>query len=943
MFSRRWWISLAAAAAVISCSPFAAVAQDVDAEERVEEIIVTGSRIVRRDFDSPSPIVTIDRDALRNTGQVTLEAALNQMPQVTPDFERTANNPGDGTARANLRGLGANRTLVLLNGRRVAPSGVGSSVDINNLPQALVERVEVITGGASTVYGSDAVAGVINVITRNDVEGFGIDVSAYATERGDSEVYDANAYFGHNFANGGNVTLMAGYLDRAAMLASDRRVTSVPLINLGGMLVPGGSTRTPAGVVLGPPADLGSGPVRVTFTPDGQPVTFNDPADRYNFAGVNYLQTPLRRHSAALFLELPLTDRLEAYSELTYTRSIAKRNLAPVPLGAVLSINTDNPVLTAQSQQVFADNYVPVGPNTVLFFFGKRLEELGPRIIEDRSDYTRVVAGLRGALSQRWEFDAWATYTRGDEKTLNLNDASLARVQQGLFVAPSGQCIDPTNGCVPVDLFGAGLLSDEAAAFIGLPPLVNTTDREQKLVSAYVRGPLFELPTGRVESAFGIEWRSDDGSFVADQALFSGDALGFAGSAPVDGSEEVFEVYAETLLPVLSDDATLGALNLELGARRSFYDRAGDVSTYKAGIDWEPLPGFRFRATQQRSVRAPTVLEAFQERFTVSFPFVGADPAEDPCSASADPIGNGLIDKCVATGLPRDQVGVFEATVGFPTDRIRGGNSDLEPESADTLTVGFVLTPAALPDLQLSVDYFDLEVNDRIDQLVAFVACFDRENTEHRNCDAIRRDPVSFDIRELFEVNINTGTRRTRGVDTQLGFSMDVPSMFRSGDASLAVNLMWTRLIDSTIQAAAGGGTLDCAGGFGFPCNFATDGFTYPENRITANLNYLSGRFGGYLTWRWIDGTRNARPRNDALLGTPSGPLAVESIGSRSYVDASFAYELTNNIDARLTIANLLDSSAPIVGDALVSNNTDTRLYDVFGRAYTLGISLAWP
>ena len=614
-----------------------------------------------------------------------------------------------------------------------------------------------------------------------------------------------------------------------------------------------------------------------------------------------------------------------------------------MPLNAPLAVNTDNPVLSPEAQQVFADNYFPLGPNTVGIFLGKRLEELGFRIIENRNDYTRIVAGLRGELTESWDFDAWVTYTRGDEERLNLNAASLSRIQQGLFVDPSGQGVDPSNGCVPVDLFGAGRLSDEAAAFIAAPPLVNVTEREQQLISAFVRGPLFGVPAGRVESAFGVEWRTDDGSFSADEALFSGDALGFSGSASVDGSEEVFEVYAEALVPVLADTAAVGEFGLELGFRRSFYDNAGSVNTHKVGINWQPVPALRVRATRQRSIRAPTVLEAFQERFIESFPFVNLDPTQDPCSASADPIGNGLLEKCVATGLPQDQVGVFEATVGFPTDRIRGGNSDLKPERADTLTLGFVLSPPALPELQLSVDYFDMEVHDRIDGLVSFIACFDRANTENRNCDAIVRDPVTYDVRELVEFNMNTGTRQTSGFDAQIGYSMDAPSLGAPGGASLNVNLMWTHLLDSTIQAAAGGTRLDCAGGFGFPCNLATDGLTYPENRVTTSLAYRSGGFGGFLTWRWLEGTQNAEPRNSALLGEPVRELAVPEIGSRSYLDVSLSYDLTDYFEARLTVANLLDTSPPVIGDAVSNNNVDTRLYDIFGRAYTLGVSLDWP
>lgn len=209
--SRSFFRSTLTYSALLFLSTPLAQAQDPDsnqADDVIEEIVVIGSHIKRRDFTSPSPISTLDRETLVFSIQPTLEESLNKMPQVMPDFDRTANNPGDGTSRVNLRGLGSGRTLVLLNGRRVAPSGVSSSVDVNNIPQALVERVEVITGGATTVYGSDAVAGVVNFVTRDDFDGFGLDTSFYTTEHSDSNIVDLNLSYGHNFANGrGNITL----------------------------------------------------------------------------------------------------------------------------------------------------------------------------------------------------------------------------------------------------------------------------------------------------------------------------------------------------------------------------------------------------------------------------------------------------------------------------------------------------------------------------------------------------------------------------------------------------------------------------------------------------------------------------------------------------------------------------------------------------------------
>ena len=666
--ARRSVLASAVATVLAPCQLWAQESED----DAVQEIVVTGSRIVRRDTTAPSPITTVDRATIENSGQPTLEEMLNQMPQVTPDFGRTSNNPGDGTSRINLRGLGSNRTLVLLNGRRLAPSGISSSVDVNNLPQVLMDRVEIITGGATTVYGSDAVAGVVNFIMRDDFEGFGLDASAYVTEVGDSEVYDLNITWGHNFASGrGNITLFGGFLDRAESFAADREFTSVSWVeDWEGDIFEGGSSAIPAGRVAFPPVDLGNGPVSIMFTPDGIPVEFVFPDDLYNYAPVNYLQVPLERYSGGVFFNYGLSDRFESYFEITHTRNVAKQNLAPVPVFSNLAINLDNPVLTPEAQQAFA-NFIPLGGNLVGFAFRRRLEELGFRIADNTSDYSRIVAGLRGEISSNWDFDVWATYTKGEEEEFQSNDASASRMQQGLLVDPvTGQCFDPSDGCIALNLFGAGALSQEGVAFLKLPPHTNITSRTQKLVSGYVRGPLFDTWAGPVNVAFGAEWRNDNGNFEADEALFSGDALGFRGSSSVVGEESVSEIYAEALIPLAEDLPFVRHLSVEIGGRYSEYDNAGSSDTWKFGGEWEPVDNLRFRAMWQRSVRAPDLNEAFRDSFREVSPFVFDDTSDDQCSASADPVGRGNVEKCLIQGLPLDQIGVFEATPFFPTEQL---------------------------------------------------------------------------------------------------------------------------------------------------------------------------------------------------------------------------------------------------------------------------------
>jgi outer membrane receptor protein involved in Fe transport len=260
-----------------------------DADEVIEEIVVTGTRIKRRDFNTPSPLTTVSHTDIAFTGQMTIEETLNQMPQVFPSYGRASNNPGTASAEVDLRGFGPGRSLVLLNGRRVAPSGTGNAVDLNNIPQFLIDRIEIITGGTSTVYGSDAIAGVVNFITQEDYSGLGIEAGLSMAEPGDAETYDFNLAYGHNFANGrGNVTVYGNIFERKALFAGDREFTRIAWWDdwYDGVLLEAGSPTVPAGVIFSPPADLGDGPVQVTFNPDGTPREFIYPDDWYNYAPV---------------------------------------------------------------------------------------------------------------------------------------------------------------------------------------------------------------------------------------------------------------------------------------------------------------------------------------------------------------------------------------------------------------------------------------------------------------------------------------------------------------------------------------------------------------------------------------------------------------------------------------------------------------------------------
>ncbi len=909
-----------------------------DNEGFLEEVTVTGTRIARRDFNTPSPLTTINSDVIAFAVQPTLEDTLNQMPQVFPSFGRASNNPGGGVATVDLRGFGPGRSLILLNSRRVAPSDTGNEVDLNNIPRLLIQRVEIITGGTSTVYGSDAIAGVVNFITKSDYTGFGLEAGFSITEKGDAKTYDASLAYGHDFSNGhGNITFYANWLERKPLFADARESTRVAYWDdWEGNLNEGGSSRIPAGRVNWPLADLGDGPVEVTFRPDGTPREFKGEVDLYNYQPVNYLQIPLTRYAVGAMGHYDLSQNFEGYFEASFIRNESSNNLAAVPGQLFIEINLDNPVLVPEARQLFTD-YFGCAPNLACFSFSRRFIEVGPRIVDFERDYSRVLAGFRGELGKGWDIDAWVTYTDFSAVYYGRNDVSRSRFLQGLLVDPlTNECYDPSGGCVPLNVFGEGSLSAEAADFIRHADYENSTERINKLASVFVTGSPLDTWAGPLDIAVGMEWRSDDTSFKSDDALFSGDSMDFGVFAPVDGVDKVFEIYGEALVPLLSGKAWAESLDLEIGARYSNYDLAGGVWTYKAGVSWQVFDGLNLRAMHQRSVRAPNSQELFEEQGKSEWVFVSSDSIQDPCSASADPVGNGNVEKCIIQGLAEDQIGIFEATPFYPVDFFSGGNPDLVPEVGKTWTVGSVITPTSLPNWQFTVDYFYLEVTDTIGDISSDLICFDPLNTGNIFCENLKRD-ASGNVFQISDLTSNRGLLETSGIDTQVQYQTDLPgwTAFQDYSASLMVNVYWTHVFTFKNQENPVTEILECAGYFGWPCEYRS----YPANRVTTNFTYTSGPLELYLSWRWIDEMKNAAPKRSVIYGYPDPDLAVPVVKEKHYLDLGSAYTFRDRYQLRFIVSNLMDTKPPQMADQSWSNNTDEGLYDVFGRSYRVTIS----
>ena len=628
---------------------------------------------------------------------------------------------------------------------------------------------------------------------------------------------------------------------------------------------------------------------------------------------------------------------MEGYAELGLTGNESRLNLAPVAAGGVLTVNVDNPQLTPATQTLLTDNFL-AGGNLAVLPYGRRMSEVGSRVVERDREYLRGVLGMRGELGSGWTFDTWLGVTDATETADFQNDVSRSRFAQGLLVDPmTGECTDTSGGCVPVNPFGAGNISAAAADFIRVTGVENRTERTQTVAGLFATGTLLDAWAGAIDVAVGLTWRRDQGDFAADEALFTGDSLGFRGRSAISGAEEVLEPYVELVLPIAVGTNWSEYLGIEAGIRYSDYKLAGGQWTNKVGLDWAPVEPLRFRVMHQRSVRAPNIAELFQATIE-EFIFVTGPTVPDLCSASQDPVGNAIVDKCLLQGLTEAQIGTFEAAVPQPATLVRGGDPSLQPETADTLTAGFVLRPRTSLDWSVAVDYFELDVDDTIGQIDAATICFDPLNTSNLFCENIQRDATG-NVFRVEQLTSNRGKLAVSGIDAQLRASVELPSVlsFTEQPATLDISTVWTHLLEYRQQENPVSQVIECAGRFGSPCydGQVFDGAqTFPHNRATTTAHYASGPWSMYVTWQWIGGTDNAAPLSLAFQNLPDPILAIPDIGSRSYLDLGIGYRFGDHTNLRLNINNLLENNPPLMADAVNQNNTDAGLFDVFGRSF---------
>lgn len=971
---------LGSAATLMACSilgvgSIGVAAQDTAADTEIdfEEVTVTGSRIVRRDLSAPSPISTVGAEEFQLTGAQNVEQVLATLPQTVPGFGSASNNPGNGTATVNLRGLGAQRTLVLVNGRRYLQSSQAGIVDLNTIPPSLIERVEVVTGGASAVYGSDAMSGVVNFVMKDDYEGFEMSGQFDTSTHGDAERYTIDATLGGNFGDGrGNATLYMNYAKRTALLQGARKFSTFALqdgcitpgstdsefgngerfsapndcVADGGEigLVAGGSQGIPGTRLFGGPTvdpdgipNSGDEYVLGRFNTDGSGAAFTG-ADLFNYAPDNFLQLPQERWMVHGSAHYAINDNVRVYAEGTFVSNEVPTELAPTPAFTTVFINPDSPFFTSAVQDALdgtrtdtnGDGIVD-GDDNAPFFIGRRMVENESRRSRNTRNGYRVLFGFDGEIADGWTYDVSYTHASVDRTNLQQNDIAASLFIQAIAVTDDGTaCQDPSGGCVPLNIFGEGNISQEAIDFIKINA-TNVTNITTDNVMALVSGSLGDWTgAGEVGLAIGGEYRKDSSAFTPDTFLATGNVLGFnAGQATVGGFD-VYEVFAEMALPLLSGAPMAESLEATLAARYSDYSTAGGVWSYAAGMTWAPIPDISFRAQYQRAVRAPSVQELFQGASN------GFPGAVDPCSVSTagvapDPSIQSL---CEATGMPAGAFGVI-AQPNSQLQGLFGGNPDLTEETADTYTVGAVITPSAIPGFSMTLDYYDIKIDDAISTLGGGVnnilnICYNIvQDVNSVYCQAITRNQAGG-VRDVAAFNANIGEITNKGMDLQWSYNMDVDFGFFEGGSNLSFNFVGTRVFENvTVADLNVGQEVECAGNFGQTC-----GLPDPKHRFNLRTTLANGPLVLSLNWRWLGGTDDDQIENN---GVAASDLPVPELSAVSYFDLSFTYDLNETLQMYGGARNLFNKKPQFVGDSQSQANTFPNMYDAIGTNLFVG------
>ncbi|GAB4184867.1 MAG: TonB-dependent receptor [Wenzhouxiangellaceae bacterium] len=883
--------------------------------DALERIIVTGSRVRIDRPDGAYPLTVIDRSQLEQSGQAFLGDYLQQLPFVSGsplNTSTSARGQGGGLSRGvatvELRGLGPQRTLVLVNGRRFVPGGNGTSgiVDLNMIPMALVERVEIFKSGASVEYGADAVAGVVNIITRQRTDGLEISARGATTSRGDGENYDVSLLFGQQYDKA-QFMLGMEYVDQQSVGKGDREFSRRRLTFSGpdNAVTFDGSSAPPQGNFR-----TSQGRFTLIDGEDGRDLSDfrpfigdnSDPnTDRFNFNPFEDLQQPSERLSLFAQGRYEFSPAFGLFAEAFYQQRDSRARLAPLPFFT----NRETDV------EVSADNvFNPFGET--LTDVRRRLVEGGARDFVQDNEAWRFVLGADGLLGS-WFWDA--SLTRGRNRTDQLQTGDLRDSRLRLALGPSFQAADgrfvcgtpemPITGCVPLNLFGgAGSITQEMLDYVGAD-LQDTGFNEQTVASVNFSGPLFALPAGDLVIATGYEYREETAADVPDALTVIGDTTGSA-RAITAGEFDSNEVYVELSVPLLRDVIGAQDLTLDMGARLVDFSNFGTEDIYEFGLHWMITPSLQFRGAYSQAFRAPNVGELFGG-------FAQANPiVQDPC-ANFGSLGPSLIQNCIAQGVPGD--GSFVQN-GEETPELSGGNRALVAEQADIITAGVTWQPEQWPDFQMSLDYYDIDIDSGVASLGANTILEQCLNTgESLFCNRINRDPTGR-ITSIEAQLQNLASETAKGLDMELRYA-------HGGDiGQWRHQVLISHVFERDLISFPGSQPFAGAG------QFDEDNFgAIPEWRGNYQLNWSYGDWLAGYDLQWIGAIEE--------IGGEVFPGTANRVGHQLYHDVYVGYSFDNGPTLLLGVDNLTDNQPPLLVNA-DEGNTDVSTYRLLGATFWL-------
>lgn len=954
--------SAAALAMIGTLSAMPALAQEASTE-KLERIEITGSRIKSVGSDSTSPISSVGKEDIAIKQPVAVEELVRGLPSAYPAIGPSMNNGSTGIASIDLRGLGSNRTLVLVNGRRMVPANLGGVVDTNNVPVSLLERVDLVTGGASAVYGADAVSGVVNFVTKRNFSGIEATSLYSSSDRGDAQRYKNDLTMGVNLPDGrGNVVLHVGNTRTQPLQLAQRDYAVTALSSSNGK--PGGFSGTAVPAIWSGGSIPGSQVIDSTTGLLRDAVT-SGPPDAYNTNPPNYFETPLTRTQVTAIGRYQINDYAEAYAEIFHTRSNVTLNLAPSGTFAVaLAIPIGNPYITPAVRQQLCSYYniaaadcVAGGTKEFTANIGRRFVEAGPRVYSYDNTTTQYTAGLRGdiPLLNGWSYDTYYQSGRSDQVQRTQNGFSRSKLQQAVRATSTTACTVTTGGCVPINLFGAaGTITPEMLAFISTPTF-QTTRVEQTVFAASASGeiavaksPWAKNPLGL---AVGYEDRKVFGGNASDAVVQTqGELLGSGSPTPDrSGTLKFREMYTEANLPLVQNKPGVYAFNASFGYRDTEFSSVGgtqNYSSWKKGLDYAPIKGLRFRGELQRATRAPNVNELYAP-VTTGLSSLSTDPCQGTLINTGDSGKAGtLTNLCQQTGVPNAQVGRVATPSSGQINNTSGGNPNLGPEKADTKTLGLVWEPDFIDNLSLTLDYWKIKINGAVSSPTAsqvINGCFNPSLNPtfsyNSFCQLIQRDASNGTLNGTGSKGVSTqstnlGFYNYSGVDVGGNYRLPMKALGLSnwGRVDLSLNLSFLNRADfKSLPSVA---TLEQAGHYGVDV-----GTPYTKWRFNQRTSWTLGDYTVGLGWRHI-GSSTVQTTGAAANNQGKFLAAYESIKAFDYFDLNGSWQVTKNFKVSLTVNNLFDKQPPLIGTGIGPGaqnygNTFPSVYDVIGRRYT--------